>query len=82
MIILSLIKDIKIILSKLNLNIIPFDETLAINAGNLRNATKIIGLSLGDRACLATGILFKLPIITTDRIWKELDLKVKFEFIR
>jgi ribonuclease VapC len=75
-------KVIKSILSKLNLNIIPFDEILAIKAGNLRNLTKIKGLSLGDRACIATGILFKLPIITTDRIWEELDIKVKFEFIR
>ena len=66
----------------MNLNIVPFDEKIAIKAGNLRNATKTKGLSLGDRACIATGLIFKLPIITTDRVWSELDIKVKFEFIR
>jgi PIN domain nuclease of toxin-antitoxin system len=75
-------KDIKSILSKLNLNIIPFDEKLAIKAGNLRNSTKTKGLSLGDRACIATGIFFKLPIITTDTVWAELEIKAKFVFIR
>jgi ribonuclease VapC len=31
------------------------------------------GISLGDKYCLALGILLKKPIYTADRIWKKLE---------
>jgi len=52
--------------------IIPFSENLAIQAGKLAKHTKDFGLSLGDRACVATGIHHNMTIYTTDKIWQEL----------
>jgi len=44
--------------------------------------TRSLGLSLGDRACLALGIVLKAPIYTADRAWKDLRLKVSIHVIR
>ena len=41
------------------------------------------GLSLGDRACLATGLLLQLPVVTAERNWAGLDVSgLKIELIR
>jgi ribonuclease VapC len=58
----------------LKLEVIPFDFSVASLSGQLISATKKYGLSLGDRGCIATGMTLKLPVITMDRIWCELDL--------
>lgn len=59
-----------------------FDQDLAIQAGLLRSATRHKGLSLGDRACLALAMREKLPVLTTDRAWADLDLGVEVVLIR
>lgn len=60
----------------------PFDESLAVAAGLLRNATKEHGLSLGDRACLALARRERATVLTADRTWAKLDLGVQVELIR
>ncbi|WP_236630520.1 type II toxin-antitoxin system VapC family toxin [Aphanizomenon flos-aquae] len=50
-------EDIRQILSNLNLEVIDFNKEQALKAGMLRPNTKSIGLSFGDRACLALGII-------------------------
>lgn len=62
--------------------ILPFEETDAVRAGLLREATRRKGLSLGDRACLALGYRLGLPVYTADRAWAELDLGVEVVLIR
>jgi len=69
-------------LSRYGLQIVPFDEDLAERAGALRAATKAYGLSLGDRACLALAERSRLPVLTADRMWKELDLHIDVEVLR
>ncbi len=54
----------------------------AVKAGCLRPATRDMGLSLGDRACLSTGILMNLPVITSDKIWRDTGLPVTVILIR
>lgn len=51
-------------------------------SAELRGPTKYLGLSLGDRACLALGLRLGSPILTGDRAWLELDLGVEIEFAR
>ncbi len=41
-----------------------------------------VGLSLGDRACLALGRRKALPVPTTDRAWQGLDVGVEIRVIR
>ena len=41
-----------------------------------------LGLSLGDRLCLALGLRLDAPVITADRVWAELDLPIEVVLIR
>ena len=60
----------------------PFKAEQAKIAGSLVARTRSIGLSLGDRACLALGLALKAPVYTTDRAWKSLKLGVRIHVIR
>ena len=62
--------------------IVPFDEAAAFASATLLGATSSLGLGLGDRACLATGRLLGLPVVTADREWAALDVGVKIRAIR
>ena len=72
------------ILDALNLSVVPFDETQAVASGLLRAATKALGLSLGDRACLALARQQSATALTADRAWRSLppDLGIGVELIR
>jgi PIN domain nuclease of toxin-antitoxin system len=56
----------------LNLEIVGFDGDAAIVAAELRTSTKHLGLSLGDRACLAAAQSRGLAVLTADRTWAKL----------
>ena len=58
----------------LNLEVIEFDTQHAEKAAELRLTTRHLGLSLGDRSCLASAILHNATAVTADRIWKSLDV--------
>ena len=66
----------------LGLNIVPLDTETALLAGQLRAVTRRLGLSLGDRVCLALGIREEATVLTADRSWASLDLPCKVELIR
>ena len=51
-------------------------------AGNLITKTRPLGLSLGDRACLALGMILRAPVYTADKSWKKLKLGVPIHLIR
>ena len=61
---------------------VPFDEEQAQIAGGLVSVTKPLGLSLGDRACLALAIQREATVYTVDRAWKNLSLGIQIEVIR
>jgi ribonuclease VapC len=60
----------------------PFTVEQAEIAGSLVAQTRPLGLSMGDRACLALGIALNAPIYTADRSWKGLKLGVRIHVIR
>jgi ribonuclease VapC len=68
--------------ARLELRIVPFDEPLARAAARLRSLTRHVGLSLGDRACLALGEKLGYPVITADRVWGSLEIGVAVVVIR
>jgi PIN domain nuclease of toxin-antitoxin system len=70
------------IVYRYRLVVVPFDEELARQTGALRPATKSLGLSLGDRACLALAQREHLPVLTADRSWANLDLGVSVKIVR
>ena len=62
--------------------IAAFDSEQAKITGDLVRQTHALGLSLGDRACLALGIVLKAPIYTADRAWKNLKVGVPIHVVR
>jgi ribonuclease VapC len=61
---------------------VAFTAEHARIAGSLIAQTHTLGLSLGDRACLALGLALKAPVYTADRAWKNLKLGVRIHVIR
>jgi len=61
---------------------VDFDADLARVVGVIRAKTRSRGLSIGDRACIATAIKHGATVVTADRVWAELDLPCKVELIR
>lgn len=47
--------------------IVAFDLAAALDAARLREATRSLGASLGDRACMALGKSRGVPVLTADR---------------
>ena len=70
------------ILDILGLMIVDFDGTFAYEVGLLRPLTRQVGLSLGDRACLALAKRLNLPAVTSDRAWENLSLDISVQVIR
>lgn len=66
------------------LEIVPFGAEDAPAVGDLRPRTRSLGLSLGDRICLALSLRLGLSVVTADRAWKELgaDLGIEIRVIR
>lgn len=70
------------VLEGLPIEIEEFTADLAYQAAELREQTRDLGLSLGDRSCLALGLSLGLPILTADRAWLKLDLGVAIDLAR
>ena len=69
-------------LESLGLEIVPFTAPLAEKTAHLREGTRSLGLSLGDRACLALAEDLGRPAVTTDKIWGDLTLPVEVRVVR
>jgi ribonuclease VapC len=70
------------LLNRLHLEIVPHTENQARQAAMLWPSTSEYGLSLGDRSCLALALDRKLPVLTSDRAWAQLDIGVDIRLIR
>jgi PIN domain nuclease of toxin-antitoxin system len=75
-------EDILRDLAELDIVVCDFDRKQAEAAGLLRQNTKIAGLSLGDRACLALAIALGGTAVTADRVWANLSLDVPIQVVR
>jgi len=69
-------------LQPLGLEIVPFDEEQAYQAGLLRVATQDMGASLGDRACLGLAKMLGATVLTADRTWAGLSVGATIKVIR
>ncbi len=61
---------------------VRFTSEQAKIAGSLIAQTEKVGLSLGDRSCLALAIALKAPVYTTEQAWRELKVGVPIHVIR
>ena len=60
-------------LKLLSLQCTEYTEADALETGALRPPTRAQGLSLGDRACLATAKRLGVPAYSCDKQWANLD---------
>jgi PIN domain nuclease of toxin-antitoxin system len=69
-------------LAAAGVEMVPFQAEDAALAASLRPKTDPLGLSLGDRACLALALARGVPVLTADRQWGSLDLGIDIRLIR
>lgn len=69
-------------LDHLGIEIADFDLPQAMVAASLRRETRALGLSLGDRGCLALAKVRGLSVLTADRAWAAVDAGVEIVLIR
>jgi PIN domain nuclease of toxin-antitoxin system len=60
----------------------PFTESQAKLAASLRPATRLAGLSLGHRACLALALELGAEVYTADRQWSNIRVGCAIHLIR
>lgn len=73
--------EVEAVLEGLAIRIEPMSAEQALAAGRLRRQTRSLGLSLGDRCCLALAQAHDAIVVTADRPWKQLK-GFRFEFVR
>ena len=71
-------RDIEAIGFKLH----SFDAEQAFLAGRFEPATRPLGLSLGDRACLALALSLGVPALSGDRRWAGTKVGVEINLFR
>ncbi len=59
----------------LEIQVMGLNSKLAKQIGKLYKDTHQLGLSLGDRACLALGQKLQVPIVTCDKVWESLTIE-------
>lgn len=69
-------------IENLELTFVAQDQQQAQVNADLRPLSKAFGLSLGDRACLALGLVQNLPVMTADRVWQDMTSRVVVKLIR
>ncbi len=76
--------DIATLLRPLPILVIPIDTELSYDAGMLRPLTAKLGLSLGDRCCLALAKREGVAALTAERRWPKIaaEVGVTVELIR
>ncbi|MGA3031689.1 MAG: type II toxin-antitoxin system VapC family toxin [Terracidiphilus sp.] len=60
----------------------PFTSDQARIAGSMIATTEKLGLSLGDRSCLALAIALRAPVYTTEQTWRNLKVGIPIHVIR
>jgi ribonuclease VapC len=69
-------------IERLRITVIPFDEQQARIAASLWKSTRQVGMSLGDRACVALALSTSLPAFTAENEWTKCDLGIEVVKIR
>ena len=62
--------------------IVDFGVELGRRTADLRASTRSLGLSFGDRACLALAEQLHVPALTADQTWRNLAIGIEIRLIR
>ena len=69
-------------IERLRIPVVPFDAIQAHIAASLWKQTRVVGMSLGDRVCLALALTTSLPALTTEEAWVKHNFGVQVVKIR
>ena len=69
-------------LTSTTLEIVPFPTADVALAASLVSQTRALGLSLGDRACLALALARRIPAVTADQAWAGLHIGIDIQVVR
>jgi PIN domain nuclease of toxin-antitoxin system len=61
--------------------IAEFDYRQALLVAAMAPTTSPLGLSFGDRACLALASVRGISVLTVDQAWMKIDLGIRIEVI-
>ena len=76
------VQGLKEDMEALGLEFHPYTTEDAETSADLWLHTRALGLSLGDRACLALALRLGVPAVTADRAWTSLEANVEVMLIR
>lgn len=76
------LEDVAYQIERLRIPVVPFDAEQAQIAASFWKPTRSVGMSLGDRACLALALKTAAPAFTTEGEWLKGDLGVRVVKIR
>lgn len=74
--------EVQEVLGGLHLDVRPLSTAQAMTIGDLRPATRPLGLSLGDRACLALAIELGAELYTTDAALVQVEVAIPVTNVR
>jgi len=72
----------RVVVETLGCETVPVGFDLAFRAGALEPETRALGLSLGDRSCLALAEREGVPAVTADCAWSRLPPPIGVTLIR
>jgi ribonuclease VapC len=76
------LEQARTMLRVIDIEVVEFDRPMAERTGELRAPTRRLGLSLGDRACLALAEREGAPALTGDRRWAGAASRAEIRLIR
>ncbi|MBI2766302.1 MAG: type II toxin-antitoxin system VapC family toxin [Chloroflexi bacterium] len=75
-------QEARLVIALLDLQVLAFSEAQAEEAARLWPSTSRLGLSFGDRACLALALERNATVLTAERTWARLDVGIRMSVIR
>jgi ribonuclease VapC len=69
-------------LQSMAIELVPLSVSHAAPIAEMLPKTQALGLSLGDRACLALAAAREIPALTADQSWVKADIGIGIQLIR
>jgi ribonuclease VapC len=76
------VNEARMLIGELDIQVIPVTDEIATRSAEIAMRHPRSGLSLGDRLCIASGIVHQCMLLTADQAWLGLELGAEIESVR